>query len=116
MSSDEDATDDELPTSSVASLALDPPPDDGRGADDDDHAERRPPPPAAAPAGNDDALRLRRRRAATHDKLRAYEAKRRAAYESKLQSSALYWHAFRTLMHDSVLESRKADLLVRGWA
>ena len=37
------------------------------------------------------------------------------AYESKLQSSSLYWHAFRTLMHDSLLETQKSDLLVRGW-
>ena len=63
---------------------------------------------------NDEALR-QQRRSATHAKLCAYEAKRRAAYESKLQSSFLYWHAFRTLMHDSLLETQKAYLLVRGW-
>ena len=55
------------------------------------------------------------RRNTTHSKLRAYEAKRRAAYESKLQSSSLYWRAFRTLMHDSLLETQKADALLRGW-
>ena len=54
-------------------------------------------------------------RLATHSKLRAYEAKRRLAYESKLQSSSLYWHAFRTLMHDSLLETQKADILIKGW-
>ena len=54
-------------------------------------------------------------RLATHSKLRAYEAKRRLAYESKLQSSSLYWHAFRTLMHDSLLETQKADILLKGW-
>jgi hypothetical protein len=48
-------------------------------------------------------------------KLRAYEAKRRMAYESKLHSSSLYWHAFRTLMHDSLLETQKANILIRGW-
>ncbi len=63
---------------------------------------------------NDEALR-QQRRSATHAKLCAYEAKRRAAYEAKLQSSFLYWHAFRTLMHDSLLETQKAYLLVRGW-
>ena len=58
---------------------------------------------------------LHERRSATHSNLRAYEAKRRTAYESKLQSTSLYWHAFRTLMHDSLLETQKADLLLRGW-
>jgi hypothetical protein len=56
------------------------------------------------------------RRMKTHSKLRSYEAKRRMAYESKLQSSSLYWRAFRTLMHDGLLETTRADLLVRGWA
>lgn len=84
-------TDDELPTSSVAELTT----------------------TNTASNQNDE---LRERRSATHFKLRAYEAKRRMAYESKLQSSSLYWHAFRTLMHDSLLETQKADILVRGWA
>ena len=64
---------------------------------------------------NDEVLRRQLRRSATHAKLCAYEAKRRAAYEAKLQSSFLYWHAFRTLMHDSLLETQKAYLLVKGW-
>ena len=51
----------------------------------------------------------------THTKLCAYEYKRRSAYESKLQSSTLYWRAFRTLVQDSVHETKTADLLVRGW-
>jgi hypothetical protein len=58
---------------------------------------------------------MHQKRSATHSKLRAYEAKRRSAYESKLQSSSLYWRAFRTLMHDSLLETQKADALLRGW-
>ena len=58
---------------------------------------------------------MHQKRSATHVKLRAYEAKRRSAYESKLQSSSLYWRAFRTLMHDSLLETQKADALLRGW-
>lgn len=102
MSSDDEHSDDELPTSSVAELTLGP---STRGADDGGSVPR--------PPVNDAALQ--RRRTATHAKMRAYEATRRAAYASKLQSSALYWHAFRTLMHDSLLESQKADLLVRGW-
>lgn len=58
---------------------------------------------------------LHQKRSVTHSKLRSYEAKRRSAYESKLQSSSLYWRAFRTLMHDSLLETQKADALLRGW-
>lgn len=69
----------------------------------------------AAADGVDPTDAVRRRRAATHARLRAYESKRRMAYESKLQSSSLYWHAFRSLMHDSLLETQKADILVRGW-
>jgi len=89
-----DDSDGELPTSSVAGLTITP------NLGDDGHR-------------NDDALHQRRK--TIHSKLRAYEAKRRAAYESKLQSSSLYWHAFRTLMHDSLLETQKADILARGW-
>mmetsp|Transcript_749 Transcript_749/g.1364 ORF Transcript_749/g.1364 Transcript_749/m.1364 type:complete len:592 (+) Transcript_749:123-1898(+) len=100
-SSDDEHTDDELPTSSVAELTVDPKP---KAKDEDTNN---------GDGGLNDALH--QRRSATHSKLRAYEAKRRTAYESKLQSSSLYWHAFRTLMHDSLLETQKADLLARGW-
>ncbi|KAL9184528.1 hypothetical protein ACHAXT_012498 [Thalassiosira profunda] len=72
--------------------------------------------PTSSPGDGDDITAVHERRTATHSKLRAYEAERRAAYESKLQSTSLYWHAFRTLMHDSLLETQKADLLLRGWA
>jgi hypothetical protein len=47
--------------------------------------------------------------------LRAYELKRRTAYESKLSSSSLYWRAFRSLLHDSLVETSKADVLLKGW-
>ena len=58
---------------------------------------------------------MHQERSATHSKLRAYEAKRRSAYESKLKSSSLYWRAFHTLMNDSLLETQKAYALLRGW-
>jgi hypothetical protein len=58
---------------------------------------------------------MHQKRSVNHAKLRAYEAKRRSAYESKLESSSLYWRAFRTLMHDSLLETQKADALLRAW-
>mmetsp|Transcript_7295 Transcript_7295/g.15787 ORF Transcript_7295/g.15787 Transcript_7295/m.15787 type:complete len:583 (+) Transcript_7295:74-1822(+) len=96
--SSDDVSDDEMPTSSVAELTITP-----NSKDDAINGDQK----------ENDAIH--QRRSATHSKLRAYEAKRRTAYESKLQSSSLYWHAFRTLMHDSLLETQKADLLVRGW-
>ena len=71
--------------------------------------------PQAVADDDESAQELQHRRSATHYKLCAYEAKRRSAYAAKLQSSSLYWRAFRTLMHDSVLETQKADILVRGW-
>ena len=83
--------DDELPTSITADLHMDP-----AVVDDSSFSPVGPP-------------------ASSHDKLRAYEAKRRGAYESKLMSSSLYWQAFRTLMHDSLLETQKAESLLRGW-
>lgn len=104
--SPDDDSDDELPTSSVAELPITPNSNSNSKSNDDDDDS------------NDDQKKndeIHQRRSATHSKLRAYEAKRRTAYESKLQSSSLYWHAFRTLMHDSLLETQKADLLVRGW-
>mmetsp|Transcript_7277 Transcript_7277/g.11461 ORF Transcript_7277/g.11461 Transcript_7277/m.11461 type:complete len:568 (-) Transcript_7277:66-1769(-) len=100
----------------------------------DNNADETTPPPAAdddvtvavenleiSPSGSKDVpnqpilAEMRQKRSETHSKLRAYEAKRRTAYESKLQSSSLYWRAFRTLMHDSLLETQKADALLRGW-
>lgn len=99
----------------------------------ENNADETAPPPAAddvtaavenlelSPNGSTDfpnqpfLAEMHQKRSETHSKLRAYEAKRRTAYESKLQSSSLYWRAFRTLMHDSLLETQKADALLRGW-
>jgi hypothetical protein len=101
---DYDDDDDDLPRSSVATQL--PPLSYDDDVDDDDDA---------VIDGDGDGDDFHRRRMNTHAKLRSYEAKRRMAYESKLQSSSLYWRAFRTLMHDSLLETTRADLLVRGW-
>ena len=102
-------TDDELPTSSVAELTFSSSSLD-RGMDEPPRSEGR----SAARMGPSMG-ETQERSSVTHFKLRAYEAKRRMAYESKLQSSSLYWHAFRTLMHDSLLETEKAFSLLRGW-
>mmetsp|Transcript_4887 Transcript_4887/g.6907 ORF Transcript_4887/g.6907 Transcript_4887/m.6907 type:complete len:695 (+) Transcript_4887:142-2226(+) len=53
-------------------------------------------------------------RSETHGKLRAYEARRRSAYSSKLESSSLYWRSFRDLLHASVHETARAERLVLG--
>ena len=100
MTDDMDDSDDELPYTSKAKPAV----------TISQHRRSS----SSSSGGHDEVLR-QQRRSATHAKLCAYEAKRRTAYESKLQSSSLYWHAFRTLMHDSLLETQKAYLLVRGW-
>jgi len=86
--------------------------DDDGDVDDDDGDDGSDEDSGADGSAGDDFLR---RRMDTHARLRSYESKRRDAYESKLQSSGLYWRAFRTLMHDSLLETQRAHLLVRGW-
>jgi len=48
------------------------------------------------------------------DQLRSYEAKRRRIYTSKITSSSLYWRAFRELMTNALLETERADLMIRG--
>ncbi|KAL7485929.1 hypothetical protein ACHAW6_011560 [Cyclotella cf. meneghiniana] len=65
-----------------------------------------PPPPPPPPTNN---------RTVLHTALRAYELKRRTAYSSKLSSSSLYWRAFRTLLHDALDETSKAEFLLKGW-
>ena len=55
-------------------------------------------------------------RASSHYRLRAYEAKRRAAYGTKLTSSSLYWRSFRDLLHSSLEETERAEVLVKGSA
>jgi hypothetical protein len=49
-----------------------------------------------------------------HDKLRAYEARRRLAYASKFESSSLHWKSFRDLLAASVQETGRAQRLVLG--
>lgn len=70
---------------------------------------------SSASSASSSSSSVYKNRLQTHTKLCAYEYKRRSAYESKLQSSTLYWRAFRTLVHDSVSETNTAHLLVRGW-
>jgi len=57
-----------------------------------------------------------RARATSHSKMRAYEAKRRAAYKQKLASSSLYWRSFRDLLNASVEETERAESIVKGQA
>jgi hypothetical protein len=49
-----------------------------------------------------------------HERLRAYEARRRLAYASKFDSSSLYWKSFRDLLTASVQETGRAQRLVLG--
>ncbi|KAL3775930.1 hypothetical protein ACHAW5_011320 [Stephanodiscus triporus] len=114
---DDDHTDDELPRSSSTQLHLpfDPDIDICDDGDDDDNDDDDDFVRGGGDGDDDDLAAAAARRLRTHARLRAYEAKRRLAYESKLQSSSLYWRAFRALMHDSLLETQRADLLTRGW-
>lgn len=84
-------------------------------ADTNEVSKPQPPPPPSSVANMDAQTKLQQQRSAAHSKMRAYESKRRSAYSSKMQSSSLYWRAFRFLMHDSLVETQKADILVRGW-
>ena len=73
------------------------------------------PPSMAPPPPPPESTTLEASRSILHTKLRAYELKRRTAYTSKLSSSSLYWRAFRSLLHDSLVETSKADILLKGW-
>ena len=53
-------------------------------------------------------------RAASHAKLRAYEATRRASYATKLSSSGIYWQAVRDMCHDSIAETVRAEQVFKG--
>lgn len=55
-------------------------------------------------------------RASVHDKLRAYESRRRTTFQSKLESSSLYWRSFRDLLQSSVHETARAERLILGTA
>ena len=83
----DDHTDDELPRSLATQLHLpfDPDIDDNDVGVDDDIRDND---NIVRGGDGDDDFAIQRLR--THAKLRAYEAKRRLAYESKLHSSSLY--------------------------
>ena len=131
LNDDDDYSDDDLPSSSVTPPPLpypdiddidDPDVDFDKDGDDDDVDDDDDDDDGSGDDGGEDSGAdssagddFLRRRMDTHARLRSYESKRRDAYESKLQSSGLYWRAFRTLMHDSLLETQRAHLLVRGW-
>eukprot|EP00591_Stephanopyxis_turris_P007175 CAMPEP_0195531972 /NCGR_PEP_ID=MMETSP0794_2-20130614/36826_1 /TAXON_ID=515487 /ORGANISM="Stephanopyxis turris, Strain CCMP 815" /LENGTH=738 /DNA_ID=CAMNT_0040663977 /DNA_START=136 /DNA_END=2352 /DNA_ORIENTATION=- len=51
-----------------------------------------------------------------HHKLRSYEANRRNAYGTKLTSSSLYWRSFRSLIHASLEETKRAENIIRAGA
>jgi hypothetical protein len=51
-----------------------------------------------------------------HSKLKAYESRRRSTYTGKLESSSLYWRAFRDLLTASLAETGRAERLVLGTA
>lgn len=53
-------------------------------------------------------------RTGLHDKLRAYESRRRLAYAAKFESSSLYWKSFRDLLAASIHETGRAQRLVLG--
>ena len=55
-------------------------------------------------------------RASVHDKLRAYESRRRTSFQAKLESSSLYWRSFRDLLQSSVHETARAERLIIGTA
>mmetsp|Transcript_33715 Transcript_33715/g.38401 ORF Transcript_33715/g.38401 Transcript_33715/m.38401 type:complete len:604 (+) Transcript_33715:45-1856(+) len=51
-----------------------------------------------------------------HNKLKAYESRRRSAYKGKMESSSLYWRSFRDLLAASIHETGRAERLVLGTA
>ena len=51
-----------------------------------------------------------------HAKLKAYETRRKMTYSNKLESSSLYWRAFKSLLGSSILETSRAERLVSGAA
>lgn len=51
-----------------------------------------------------------------HNKLKAYESRRRSAYKGKMESSSLYWRSFRDLLSASIHETGRAERLVLGTA
>jgi hypothetical protein len=79
-----------------------------KGGDSSTEKKAAPPPPFEAI--NPKA------RASVHDKLRAYESRRRTSFQAKLESSSLYWRSFRDLLQSSVHETARAERLILGTA
>jgi hypothetical protein len=75
---------------------------------DSSSEEKKPPPPFEAVTP--------KHRLSVHDKLRAYESRRRTSFQAKLESSSLYWRSFRDLLQSSVHETARAERLIIGTA
>ena len=82
--------------------------DDGE-VTEDPAADALPPTPSSPFAHTDET------RAASHAKLRAYEATRRASYATKLSSSRIYWQSVRDMCHDSIAETVRAEQTFKGF-
>ena len=96
-------TPDEAPPATPTAAAKD---DAGNDADAD---------PAALPSTPSPSfVHTDETRAASHAKLRAYEATRRASYATKLSSSGIYWQAVRDMCHDSIAETVRAEQVFKG--
>ena len=84
--------------------------DDDEGAEDPaDAADALPSTPSSSFVHTDET------RAASHAKLRAYEATRRASYATKLSSSRIYWQSVRDMCHDSIAETVRAEQTFKGF-
>ena len=83
--------------------------DDGAEVTEDPAADALPPTPSSPFAHTDET------RAASHAKLRAYEATRRASYATKLSSSRIYWQSVRDMCHDSIAETVRAEQTFKGF-
>lgn len=81
-----------------------------KGGDSSQEKRETPAPPPPFEAVNPKS------RASVHDKLRAYESRRRTNFQNKLESSSLYWRSFRDLLQSSVHETARAERLVLGAA
>ena len=87
--------------------------DDSSQRGGDSSQEKKVAPPTPPPPFRTVDLKAR---ATVHDKLRAYESRRRTNFQHKLESSSLYWRSFRDLLQSSVHETARAERLVLGTA
>ena len=83
--------------------------DDEAAEDPADAADALPSTPSSSFVHTDET------RAASHAKLRAYEATRRASYATKLSSSRIYWQSVRDMCHDSIAETVRAEQTFKGF-